>query len=345
MNNIVLSIAIPTFNRAEWLRLCLSRLIPQLEGFYGKVEVTVYDNASPDNTGEIAKSFLTKNMPLTYIRNSENIGSDKNIAQCFNKAIGQYVLILGDDDVVLDGSLKKIIEALKDTRYDHGAIYMRAYGYDNNYVTEMPFQFLHKSKVYSNSDEFMCRCSSGMAFISSLIINKSRIPNIDANKFIGTALVQTYLFYEAVRSAKTNLFIDEYLIAAKRIEQRDYDVTKVFGTALNDALDYFVTLGFSKWAVKRINRKLIWYFFPIFLMQLRSESSAKGAAELSYVELKRRYSNETLFWICSAPLLKFPFKLAMFWGATIIVLSRLVNGEFGRLWVAVQKKLTNKGVV
>ena len=345
MNNIVLSIAIPTFNRAEWLRLCLSRLIPQLEVFYGEVEVTVYDNASPDNTGEVAKSFLVENLPLTYIRNSENIGSDKNIAQCFNRAVGRYVLILGDDDVVLDQSLKKIINVLKNEQYDHGAIYMRAYGYDQNFVSEKPFQFFHQSKVYSDADEFMCKCSSGMAFISSLIINKSKIAAIDANQFIGTALVQTYLFYEAVRSAKTNYFIDEYLIAAKRIEQRDYDVTKVFGTALNEALDHFVTLGLSKGAVKRINRKLIWYFFPIFLMQLRADNSPKGAAELSYVELKRRYNKEPLFWICSAPLLKLPFQLAMFWGATVIVLSRLVNGEFGRLWVAVREKLSRKSKV
>jgi len=339
MNNIVLSISIPTFNRAEWLRLCLSRLIPQLEGFYGEVEVTVYDNASPDNTGEVVKAFLTKNVPLTYIRNSENIGSDKNIAQCFNKAIGKYVLILGDDDVVLDGSLKKIIEALKDIRYNHGAIFMRAYGYDNNYVTEMPYQFFHKSKVYSNSNEFMSRCSSGMAFISSLIINKSLIPNVDTNDFIGTALVQTYIFYEAVRSAKTNFFIDEYLIAAKRIEQRDYDVTKVFGSALNDALDSFVTLGLSKNTVKEINRKLIWYFFPFFLMQLRSTNLPKESAAVTYGELKSRYHGEPLFWVCSAPILKLPPQLAMVWGTVVIIFSRLLNGEFGRLFVAIKQRL------
>jgi glycosyltransferase involved in cell wall biosynthesis len=345
MNNIVLSIAIPTYNRAEWLKLCLSRLIPQLEGVYGEVEVTIYDNASPDHTADVAKSFLVENLPITYIRNSENIGSDKNIAQCFNKAIGRYVLILGDDDVVLDGSLKKIIEVLNKKQYDHGAIYMRAYGYDNNYCTEKPFQFFRQSKVYSDADEFMCKCSSGMAFISSLIINKSKIATIDANQFIGTALVQTYLFYEAVRSAKTNYFIDEYFIAAKRIEQRDYDVTKVFGTALNDALDHFVTLGLSKWAVKRINRKLIWYFFPIFLMQLRSGNSPIDAAELSYEELTKRYSKEPLFWICSAPILKLPSQFAILWGAAVIVCSRLINGEFGRLWVAVRQKLTKKDKV
>ena len=342
MNNILLSIAIPTFNRSEWLRLCLSRLLPQLEGFYREVEVTIYDNASPDNTCDVAKSFLVENLPLTYIRNSENIGSDKNIAQCFNRSIGKYVLILGDDDVVLDKSLEKIINVLKNEQYDHGAIYMRAYGYDQNFENEKPFQFFHQSKVYLDADEFMCKCSSGMAFISSLIINKSKIAATDANQFIGTALVQTYLFYEAVRSAKTNYFIDEYLIAAKRIEQRDYDVTKVFGTALNEALDHFVAHGLSNVTVKRINRKLIWYFFPIFLMQLRSDNTPNDAAELSYKELKLRYSKDPFFWICSAPILKLPLKLAIFWGASVIVLSRLFNGEFGRLWVAVRKKLFTK---
>lgn len=337
MKNILLSIAIPTFNRAEWLQLCLTQLLPQLDDVDGEVEITVYDNASPDDTENIAKSFLEANVPLSYHRNDENIGSDKNIAQCFNKAIGRYVLILGDDDIILDKGLKKLIEILKN--HDYGAIYMRAYGYDNDFIKEQPFQLCHRSKIYLNADEFMCKCSSGMAFISSLIINKSKIASIDADQFVGTALVQTYLFYEAVRSTPENLFIDEYLIAAKRIEQRDYNVTQVFGSALNDALDYFVTRGFSSSAVKTINRKLLWYFFPFFLMQLRSEQSAIGAADLAYAELKHRYHQEILFWLCSAPILKMPLKLALFWGSIVIVCSRIINGEFGRLFLALNRRL------
>jgi len=129
------------------------------------------------------------------------------------------------------------------------------------------------------------------------------------------------------------------LIAAKRIEQRDYDVTKVFGSALNDALDSFVTLGLSKNTVKEINRKLIWYFFPFFLMQLRSTNLPKESAAVTYGELKSRYHGEPLFWVCSAPILKLPPQLAMVWGTVVIIFSRLLNGEFGRLFVAIKQRL------
>lgn len=340
MQDILLSIAIPTFNRAKWLKLCLTQLIPQLQEVGNRVEVTVYDNASPDNTREVVSSFLGEHLALSYVLNSENIGSDRNIAQCFNKAIGRYVLILGDDDVIIPGALAKIMNILKNDQSDFGVVYIKAYGYDDSFIEEMPFQIRKRPIVYSDVNDFICRCSNSMAFISSLVINKSKIPSIDANRFINTSLVQTYLFYEAAREAKQNLYVGEYLIAAKRIESRDYDVTKVFASALNDALDYFVSRGFSQDAVKKINRKLIWYFFPFFILQLRyAQSSEVASIETSYALLKKRYRCEPAFWICLMPIFKLPRVLAKLWALIIIIGSRVFTLEFGRLFVAFSKKL------
>lgn len=340
MKNPLLSIAIPTYNRAEWLRLCLDNLIPQLKEYCADVEVTVYDNASPDHTGKILQPYLEPNLPLTYIRNEENIGSDRNIAQCFNKACGKYVLILGDDDVVVPNALSKIISFLKDPKFEHGVVYIKAYGYDDEFMSEMPFQVSSAPKIYRNIDDFMYRCGSGMAFISSLIINKSKIQEINANKYINTALVQTYLFYESASMASTNLFVDEYLIAAKRIEQRDYDVTQVFASALNDAFEYFISKGLSKKTVSKINNKLIWYFFPFFLLQLRLvEQDNISTVDKSYKTLKKLYGNKILFWICLYPILKWTRIFAKIWAVTCILTSRVISMEFGRLYIAVTKKL------
>jgi glycosyltransferase involved in cell wall biosynthesis len=339
MTKKILSIAIPTYNRAKWLKLCLENLLLQTQLYLEEVEVTVYDNHSPDNTGEIVNEFLSRGFKFNYIVNSENIGSDANIAQCFNKANGQYVLILGDDDVLIDGSVEKIIESIKKAKVEYGAIYIRAYGYDNNFIDEKPFQLLGRHKVYKSYDKFLCSCSSNMAFISSLVINKSIIPNVNANNFLGTALVQTYLFFEAAKSAKANLFIDEYLVAAKRIEQRDYDVAQIFSESLNKAFDYFVSRGMSLNAIRSINRKLLWYFFPIFLINLRTNPSPNVSLNESYQILKKRFKFELFFWLCSFPILKLPRRVAVIWGYGVIVLSRLINGEFGRLFVALKTKL------
>jgi abequosyltransferase len=140
MKNKLLSIAIPTFNRSEWLKICLTQLLPQVEKYAFEVEVVIYDNASPDNTKEIVSLFNRYKDFLTYHRNSENIGSDRNIAQCFNRAKGNYVLILGDDDVLLDGSLDCIVEAIRSANCGYGAIYIKAYGYDDDFIKERPLK-------------------------------------------------------------------------------------------------------------------------------------------------------------------------------------------------------------
>jgi len=76
-------------------------------------------------------------------------------------------------------------------------------------------------------------------------------------------------------------------------------------------------------------------------MQLRSTNLPKESAEVAYGELKSRYHGEPVFWACSVPILKLPLRLAMLWGAGVIICSRLINGEFGRLFVAMKTKLCN----
>jgi abequosyltransferase len=341
MNEIVFSIAIPTFNRAEWLRLCLTQLLPQVAAAGNEVEVTVYDNASPDNTPEVARSFIEQGYAFTYVRNAENIGSDRNIAQCFNRAKGRYVLILGDDDVFLDGALQKVMTLLKGG--DYGAVFISAYGYNRDFVEERPFQKTLSPLVYRDLDSFVKKCATNAAFISSMIINRSCIADIDALEFVGTALVQTFLFYEAVSRNHHAIFVREYLIAAKRIENRDYDVVKIFGRDFNNALQYLVARGLAESTVASINRKLLWYFLPIHLITLRDADISATRVEQAYDDLYARYHQEFLFWLCCMPILKFPVGLARFWGYGLLVIGRIINGEFGRLWVAVRERLNKKG--
>ena len=341
MSDVVLSIAIPTFNRAAWLQLCLTQLVPQLAAAGNGVEVTVYDNDSPDSTQEVAQSFIAQGLPLSYFRNVENIGSDRNIAQCFNLAKGRYVLILGDDDVLLDGALQKIM-ALLGTG-DYGAIFVNAYGYDIDFLKEQPIQFFAGKKIYRDANEFIKKCFVRATFISSLLINKSSCRDLDANKFVGTSLVQTYLFYEAVLSRPLSVYVNEYLLAAKRTERKDYDVIGIFCGQYNRVLEAFMGRGISPATVGAINRKLLWLFLPLHLLLIRaSDMPASRAAEV-YAELYGRYRHEPLFWLCSMPILKFPAGLARLWGYALIILGRLINGEVGRLWVAIRDRMWKKG--
>ena len=338
MSDVIFSIAIPTYNRAQWLELCLTQLLPQVAAVGHDVEVTVYDNDSPDQTPKVVQSFVEQGYAFDYVRNTENIGSDRNIAQCFNLARGRYVLILGDDDVFLDGALHKIMALLRTGNY--GAVFVSAYGYNRNFTKEKPCQVVLRPLVFHDMDLFVKKCSSNAAFISSIIINRSCIADIDAQQFVGTALVQTYLFYEAISRNHQTIFVREYLIAAKRIENRDYDVVNIFGQDFNKALQYLVAHGLAVSTVAAINRKLLWYFLPMHLIALRAQSVPVNRADKAYSDLHARYRKELLFWLCCVPILKFPASLARIWGYSLIVIGRLINGEFGRLWVAVRERLS-----
>lgn len=106
-----LSVCISTYNRAEWLATSLrnwSRMCPQpLQG----VELLVCDNASTDHTPEIVKPYLERR-DFTYHRNQKNVGMLGNLQETAHQAQGEYVWILGDDDLLLPGAIERILHAL-----------------------------------------------------------------------------------------------------------------------------------------------------------------------------------------------------------------------------------------
>jgi glycosyltransferase involved in cell wall biosynthesis len=108
----LLTIAIPTFERDVWLDNSLERLIPQLIENVSDVELVISNNASSDKTDEVIEKY-NDSFEITYNKNIENIGAIRNIYKCLSLSSGKYVWILGDDDFMEKGYLKKIIELIK----------------------------------------------------------------------------------------------------------------------------------------------------------------------------------------------------------------------------------------
>lgn len=110
---VLLSICIPTFNRAELLRSALLSLAPQVKEFQSDVELIVSDNCSPDNTQEVVE-WAQQYVPIRYHRNDENVGPCNNMLVLVTKlARGKFCWVLGDDDFVRPNALKKVLETIK----------------------------------------------------------------------------------------------------------------------------------------------------------------------------------------------------------------------------------------
>lgn len=114
MSQKLLSIAIPTWNRAEILKNSLSRLLPQILECKEDIQFIISDNASDDNTIEIIKTLLNQypDIESTVFRQSENTGYYGNFKKCRELATGKYFWLLSDNEVIANGVLKLIIENL-----------------------------------------------------------------------------------------------------------------------------------------------------------------------------------------------------------------------------------------
>ena len=106
----LLSLCIPTYNRASLLEPMLQSLCRQCAAFGEQVEIVVSDNASTDATPAVVATASAIH-PIRYFRNDENVGS-RNFLLAVERASGEYGWVLGDDDLVLDGGLQAITQAL-----------------------------------------------------------------------------------------------------------------------------------------------------------------------------------------------------------------------------------------
>ncbi|WP_414548678.1 glycosyltransferase family 2 protein [Anabaena sp. CCY 0017] len=111
----LLTIAIPTYNRAEFLDKQLAWLAQAIKGFESDCEIFVSDNCSTDHTQEIIKKWQNNLTNVTFKshKNPENLGLIKNIIRCLTSAETKYIWTIGDDDPIQLRAVNYLINQLK----------------------------------------------------------------------------------------------------------------------------------------------------------------------------------------------------------------------------------------
>lgn len=128
MSGIKLSICIPTYNRAPYLRSALRRFETHYN-FEFPYEIVISDNASDDDTSTVASEFAARGLPIRYYRRATNGGSLANTVCAFHQAVGEYVLYYADDDFLVPEGLRKALSYL-DANPDVAACHAPWYLYD-----------------------------------------------------------------------------------------------------------------------------------------------------------------------------------------------------------------------
>lgn len=111
-----LSISIPTYNREKYLKECLDSVVNQINT-NDDVEIIVCDNASNDGTNSLIKTYTQKHSFIKYFRNDKNLGYTGNQIKCIENSSGDYIAILCDDDLYVEGEVKRILEVINADEY------------------------------------------------------------------------------------------------------------------------------------------------------------------------------------------------------------------------------------
>jgi glycosyltransferase involved in cell wall biosynthesis len=109
MDNPLVSIIIPSYNRAHLISYAIESVISQT---YVNWELIICDDRSEDNTLEILEKFIARDSRVSYYVRPEDSCKGANTCRNigFEKAKGSFVKWLDSDDILLPECLEKQVE-------------------------------------------------------------------------------------------------------------------------------------------------------------------------------------------------------------------------------------------
>lgn len=118
------SIGIPTYRRPNDLRNAISSVLAQTVTDF---ELIICDNASGDETESVVGEF--NDSRIRYYKNEENIGGPKNMQKCVENSLGEWFILLSDDDALFPEYLSFLEEGVASC--PQATVFSTAYLYGN----------------------------------------------------------------------------------------------------------------------------------------------------------------------------------------------------------------------
>jgi glycosyltransferase involved in cell wall biosynthesis len=111
----LVSICIPTFNRAQFIEHLFESLLPLKRSSGNDVEICISNNNSSDNTSAVIDEWKLK-LDIKVVTQAANAGSTRNCIEVTKLATGRWIHMVGDDDTLMPDHYLELLELLKTTK-------------------------------------------------------------------------------------------------------------------------------------------------------------------------------------------------------------------------------------
>lgn len=225
MKTPVLSICIPTYNRAKIIEECVKKLLVYEND---DIEIVVCDDCSKDNTLEVLASIQDER--LKVFANEINLGASYNSHMCFMKANGKYAILISDEDDLNLDAVKALIDELvlsdiysvylvSGTRGPNDKLIYSDKVYENGWeaLSELGFNIRYMTGVIFRTDLYKCKIGE---------VSFEDAPNIFSVYSFMYAM--TVLFFEGVTKTSSVEYYSQNRFQKTTLTNNSKDTPDVF---------------------------------------------------------------------------------------------------------------------
>ncbi len=108
MKTTKISICLPTCNRPELLMESLTSCLAQT---HKDIEILIGDDSSDTRTQALIDSTYLHEPRVRYVKNAPALGQADNIASLFDRATGDKILLIHDDDALAPDCIERLLSA------------------------------------------------------------------------------------------------------------------------------------------------------------------------------------------------------------------------------------------
>ena len=281
---ILLSIIIPTYNRCDFLKECLKSVEKEIQKIPKPetIELIISDNASTDST----KEMLKNNFPnITYFCNERNVGVEENVDRCFKYAQGKYTYILSDDDILLPGSLKRIMEVIEN---EPNYIYINAINFYKKFTSipdcKSPRLKIPGNIITKNKEYFFELVNIQITLLSTSIYRTSIAKKVNRNLYKGEFIASAQTVLECLKEDGTYIAFKEPCIAARSGTTGGYNLFTVWVKGYKRLiLQLGKETGIKEKILKRVYKKTMLKDVLKLILAFRTTETGLGLENRHYI--------------------------------------------------------------
>lgn len=259
----LLSICIPTYNRADVLKDNLNSLV-QAEDFSDEVEVIISDNCSTDKTEQICTFFSKKYSNIKYFRNASNVGGCQNVLMSLEHATGCFLKLINDYTFFCAEGISYLLRLIKDNLSERPVIFFH-YGYDD----EIP-----DFTVITDINEIVLKEGSKFGWLSNFGYWKEDFFALkDYEKKFDSLFPQIDWFFRSYKKTKKVIFYQKKILWRQdltekyKLAKKNYDYIKTHGINYIKLLNDYVDEGIlDKGIIESVKKSQIYPFVYLILL-------------------------------------------------------------------------------